>query len=144
VTKILLRMMSGSLQPVDPLTAMVESRREDRTTIRKEMTMTDLPIACTLEPGELNERRTGVLARLAADAVDARELEGGYALTFAPDAGRVAKIAEVVDLERHCCAFLRFRLTVEPAGGAIVLEMTGPDGTADFLRALFSDARPAI
>jgi hypothetical protein len=108
------------------------------------MTMTELPIACTLAPGELDERRAGVLARLADDAVDAREVAGGYALTFAPDAGRVAKIAEVVELERRCCAFLRFRLTVEPAGGAMVLEMTGPDGTAAFLRALFSDAPPAI
>ena len=45
-------------------------------------------------------------------------------------------IARAVDAERQGCRFLRFRITVEPDGGPIVLELTGPPGTREFISAL--------
>jgi hypothetical protein len=45
-------------------------------------------------------------------------------------------IARTVDAERQCCQFLRFTLTVEPGGGAIQLDLTGPPGTREFVSAL--------
>jgi hypothetical protein len=47
----------------------------------------------------------------------------------------LAIVATFIDLERRCCAFLRFRLTVEPGGGPIWLELTGPPGTRELLAA---------
>jgi hypothetical protein len=38
-----------------------------------------------------------------------------------------------VDIERQCCRFLRFQLTIEPGADSIVLEVTGPEGTREFL-----------
>ena len=43
-----------------------------------------------------------------------------------------------IDAERRCCRFLRFRLTVEPDEGPMVLELTGPEGTRDFLSVLIA------
>lgn len=98
--------------------------------------MKTLPIACTLDMVELQERRNGLLASVAARAEGRREVEGGLALRFAPEAGVLLEIGNLIDLERQCCRFLRFRLTVEPDSGPIELELTGPEGTREFLEAL--------
>ena len=47
----------------------------------------------------------------------------------------LATIAQTIDAERQCCRFLRFSITVEPDGGPITLELTGPPGTREFLSA---------
>jgi hypothetical protein len=44
----------------------------------------------------------------------------------------------LIDLERQCCPFLRFELKVLPANGPIWLELTGPEGTRDFLRTVLN------
>lgn len=97
--------------------------------------MAELPVACTLAAPELAGRRAGVLARMAAERAEARWLPDGLALSYAAGPGRLAALAEFIDLERQCCAFLRFRLTVEPGAGAVWLELTGPPGTREFLGA---------
>jgi hypothetical protein len=61
----------------------------------------------------------------------------GYRLTFRASSETLRAIADVVDAERQCCRWLRFHLTVEPDGGAMVLTLSGPDGARDFLDALF-------
>jgi hypothetical protein len=43
-----------------------------------------------------------------------------------------------IDAERQCCRFLKFALTVEPDAGDVWLEVTGPDGTTEFLSTLLS------
>ena len=45
-------------------------------------------------------------------------------------------IARTVDMERQCCRFLRFTVTVEPNDGPIALDLTGPAGTREFLAAM--------
>lgn len=98
--------------------------------------MNDLPVACSLTSAELQERRSTVLQNLRGVVVEVRELEGGYAYSFPSD--NLTEIAAMIDLERQCCPFLRFRLTVEPNGGPLWLELAGPDGTKEFLREIFS------
>ena len=97
--------------------------------------MAELPVACTLTEAELAERRAGVLGQVRRAREEARWLPDGVALRFAADPERVALLATFIDLERRCCAFLRFRLTVEPGGGPVWLELTGPAGTREFLQA---------
>lgn len=48
----------------------------------------------------------------------------------------VAGIARAVEAERHCCRFLRFTITVEPDDGPLTLDLTGPQGTREFVVAL--------
>ena len=98
--------------------------------------MTELPVACTLTPEALRARRSGLLSDLLRRA-DAREdLPEGLRLRFAPTAEPLATIASAVEAERHCCRFLRFEITVEPDGGPVLLELTGPAGTREFIGAL--------
>ena len=99
--------------------------------------MNDLPIACTLTSAELQERRLTVLHELRSAVTEVRELEDGYVYSFQSEGERLEKIAAMIELERRCCPFLRFRLTVEPNGGPVWLELTGPAGTKQFLAEIF-------
>lgn len=99
--------------------------------------MTDLPVACTLSPAALRARRQGLLSELLRRGDEHQEVPEGHRLRFAASEGVLAAIAEAVEAERQCCRFLRFRITVEPDGGPIVLELTGPPGTREFISALF-------
>ena len=94
--------------------------------------MDQLPVACTLSEHELTQRRTG-LAELRKGRLEARWRPDGVALRYAPEPASIAALAELIQVERRCCPFLRFRLTVEPGGGPIWLELTGPAGTREFL-----------
>ncbi|HEY1306066.1 MAG TPA: hypothetical protein VGF24_21075 [Vicinamibacterales bacterium] len=38
--------------------------------------------------------------------------------------------------ERQCCQLLRFQLTIEAAGGPVVLDVTGLAGSQEFLLAI--------
>lgn len=44
-------------------------------------------------------------------------------------------VVDFVALERLCCPFLRFAVDVSPQRGLIALTLTGPAGTAAFIRA---------
>ena len=98
--------------------------------------MTDLPIACTLSPDALRARRAGLLSDLFRRTDGREDLPDGIRLRFAPTDDTLATIARAVEAERHCCRFLRFGITVEPDGGPIFLELTGPPGTREFIGAL--------
>ncbi|HEV8580920.1 MAG TPA: hypothetical protein VGX68_17780 [Thermoanaerobaculia bacterium] len=98
--------------------------------------MTDLPVACSLTTPELREREQTVLAKIRSQAREVRDLDSGYALRFAPEDGVIPDLATLIDLERQCCPFLQFELKVLPANGPIWLELTGPEGTRDFLRTI--------
>jgi len=95
--------------------------------------MTDLPIACTLQEAELQRRRIDLLERVFARAHESRPVADGYAIRFAADDAALAELLQLIRLERQCCAFMKFRLTVEPADGPVWLELTGPEGTKSFL-----------
>ena len=99
--------------------------------------MSDLPIACTFDPAALEARRQDLLGGLMRRAEERLEIPDGYRMRFAPMDGMLARIASVIDAERQCCRFLTFRLTVEPDGGPIWLEVDGPAGTREFLAGLF-------
>ena len=103
--------------------------------------MAELPIACTLTPAQMREQQGELLPALAAQARDRRELDHGYALYFDASDERLAVIVRTIQLERLCCRFLRFRLTVEPDEGPLALEVTGPPGTREFLRGMLDHDR---
>jgi hypothetical protein len=104
---------------------------------RPDTTMAELPIACTLTPEALRTRREGLLMDLVRRAVRREDLSDGLRLEFAPSGETLALIARAVEAEHHCCRFLRFGMTVEPDGGPVFLDLTGPAGTRDFISALF-------
>jgi hypothetical protein len=99
--------------------------------------MSELPIVCSLDAASLKTRREGLLADLLKRATHREDLPAGHRVRFAAAEGTLAAIARTVDAERLCCRFLRFQITVEPDGGPVWLELTGPPGTREFVAALF-------
>jgi hypothetical protein len=100
--------------------------------------MKELPIACELTPAELEARRQGLLQELLAQATDCVPLSDGFRWRFAPSTEVLMAAVKTIDAERQCCRFLKFALTVEPDAGEVWLEVTGPDGTREFLLTLLS------
>lgn len=100
--------------------------------------MDDLPIACELTSAELQQRRTTILEKIRHSVVEVTELENGFAYSFSPAGEQFKELTGLIDLERRCCPFLRFHLIVEPGGGPFCLEITGPEGTKDFLANIFN------
>jgi hypothetical protein len=100
------------------------------------------PIACKLTEPELRQRRSGLLDEVRAWVTATRALPDepggpgpGFELTFADGEAALPEVLELVRLESRCCPFLRFRLTVAPAGGPVVLQVTGPPRGAEILAA---------
>ncbi len=96
----------------------------------------DPPIACDLSASERARRADELLPGLVRDAEEERPVPGGFRWRFAPRVDVLQRMARVIDTERRCCRFLRFRIEVEAADGPIWLEVTGPEGAPDFLRKL--------
>ncbi len=95
--------------------------------------MKELPIACTLTDAAFQQRRAGVLQRIQERVQSLKPLDTGYALQFAADEAVLEDVFRLIQLERQCCAFLQFELTIEPDHGPVWLSLTGPDGTKAFL-----------
>ena len=73
-------------------------------------------------------------------ATNRAKLPTGYRLEFPATSEALTRITEMIDAERQCCRFLRFALTVESNLGVMALELNGPEGTREFLAALFDAA----
>lgn len=104
--------------------------------------MPDLPVVCTLDPATRETRRQGLLRQLGRSAERLEARADGFRLWLTPAGDTLALAARVIDAERRCCRFLRFTLTVEPDGGAMILDLTGPAGTREFLAALLEPLEP--
>ena len=99
--------------------------------------MATIPIACTLSPAALEARKANLLSVLLSRADERRDLPDGYRLQFASESEVLSLIAQTIDAERQCCRFVRFTLSLEPDDGPILLDLTGPPGTREFLAAMF-------
>jgi hypothetical protein len=69
-----------------------------------------------------------------------QEVEKGYELSFPNENELIFKIAEFISNERLCCPFLKFSLNVFSNSEPVLLTLTGPIGTQEFLRAEFNGA----
>ena len=101
--------------------------------------MKELSIACELTPAELDARREGLLPGLLEKAQERMSLSDGLRFSFAPSSEFLRAAVQTIDAERQCCRFLKFVLTVEPGAGDMWLEITGPEGTAEFLNTLMPE-----
>ena len=109
------------------------------------MTVTEAqPIACTLAPGEFNDRLAWINA-LTRDALRSHERRDlVLELNYAPEARN--RVREMVRNEQACCPFLNFDLREER--GEIRLIITAPEAAREAaryaVRAVRSDTTRAI
>lgn len=97
---------------------------------------TNFPMACSLTPAEISAMREGLLPGLLSRAVSGEAIVDGFRWQFRSAPGLLRDIGAVIEAEHRCCPFLRFVLEVEPGDGPIVLNVTGPEGAAEFLSLL--------
>lgn len=102
------------------------------------MTEESIPIVCTLNDAEFRERGRVVLDKIKAAVIDASETDTGYAFRFPSDDDSFAMLNEFIVLERRCCPFLDFKMTVPRGEGDIHLELSGPDGAKEFIASNFT------
>lgn len=95
------------------------------------------PVACTLNDAEFREREQMILQKLRQAALERREIPDGYAFRFASADDLFKEIVEMIILERKCCPFLEFKITLAAAGGDIRLEITGAQAAKEFIAATF-------
>jgi hypothetical protein len=107
--------------------------------------MDELPVSCERSGlgSDAIERQRELWSRLGDVLVEGRELEEGYALKL--PAARLVEAAELMDIERRCCKFLKLSLEAVAAEPYVWLTLTGPPGTkavlATELASLLSSTR---
>jgi hypothetical protein len=53
-------------------------------------------------------------------------------------------IAELITAERKCCPFLTFELAAHPNMGPVIVRVTGPAGTKEFVRTILYKSDESI
>lgn len=101
------------------------------------MVDTNIPIICSLNDEAFRERELVVLGKIKSAVLETSELPNGYAFRFAPDDDSFAMLNEFIVLERGCCPFLDFKMTVPRGSGDIQLELSGSQGAKEFIAAHF-------
>ena len=96
----------------------------------------DHAIACKLPSEQFRERKATVLANLKKNILDKKELDNGYALKFTGTDTMLDELIDFIKTERECCSFLTFSLTVSNNKSETWLELTGPEGTKDFIKTI--------
>jgi hypothetical protein len=92
---------------------------------------------CTARQSHGNPRSCERTSELLGLAEHREPLSDGRRLRFQAAPTTLSAIAQPVEAERHCCRFLRFSITIEPDNGAVLLQLSGPPGTGEFLAGLF-------
>ena len=95
----------------------------------------EIPIACTLEPGAMPDR-LAEWASVLQRATRRTAIDGGLRIELGADVD-LGDLGRLIGAEQHCCAFLRFTLTVDADG--IALEVRAPELAADIVTDLFGE-----
>jgi hypothetical protein len=97
--------------------------------------MDELPIVC--DRGALGMKETArqreLWGSLVSDIVERRELEHGYSLKL--PATRIRDAAELMDIERRCCGFLKLSLEAQSSEPHVWFTLSGPPGSKGVLDA---------
>jgi hypothetical protein len=96
------------------------------------MEKTAKPITCKLTSVELQKRKATVIAELKALVLSRKELTDGYGYEFEGADDILDKLNTFIKTERMCCDFFTFQLTIEESKA--ILNITGPEGTKEFLK----------
>lgn len=98
-----------------------------------------MPIACdlgALSP-EQRAREQALLAEFRALFQEPRESDAGFIVVIPEDPSRLQRLIEFLTLERLCCPFLAFDLSIPAGRGPMTLHIHGETGAKSFLRSVF-------
>jgi hypothetical protein len=93
---------------------------------------------CTLST-ESRAVRQKVLAELKRDVVERKDLADGISLRFKAGPGVLPRLAQIVDLERQCCQFLRFAIRGDGSSDSVWLDLTASGEGKALIKEYFGD-----
>jgi hypothetical protein len=95
-----------------------------------------VPIACQPNVLSLDERQRYQAARKQIESAVIRivEVDDGYVLHLPDDDAMLAVVAEWIALERRCCPFFEFTVSVGGSDSLIRVALTGSPEVKEFLR----------
>jgi len=85
----------------------------------------EIPIACSLNAGELEQRLTEIAAVGAASLISRAREGDRHLLRFRADATTHQRLEAIVAAETECCSLLELTLSEET--GELVLSIGGPE-----------------
>lgn len=95
------------------------------------------PVACRTEVFDeaQRERYRTLLNQLRGAVTEVRELGDGYEFLLTSGVANCMGAMEFATLERLCCPFLTFSISLKGSGGPLTVRLTGPAGTREVLAA---------
>jgi len=95
------------------------------------------PPACSLTAAELRAREATLLAQFKSRVIATEEFPDGYAFRVPADTVSIAAVEELIAAERECCRFLAFELTAGTNSEPVIVRVTGPSGSKEFIKTMF-------
>jgi hypothetical protein len=128
---ILLEPVASSALQKQPATRKPAPRAKSET-----KPMPDTPLACSLFglTEQQRKRQQELREQLFEGDRKVRELPDGYAIGLPATTTNILAAAEFVTLERLCCPFFRFELSVGGSAEPLWLRLTGEKGVKEFLK----------
>jgi hypothetical protein len=102
------------------------------------MQETDCPVVCSLSTKEFRERRSDILKKIVPAVIETKELKNGFAFSFPTNDDWLLELMQFILFERECCPFLNFKLIIEADHSSVWLELTGREGTKEFISSLIN------
>lgn len=99
--------------------------------------MVDFSITYPFAKSDAESIKEPLLAVVLDSIKSVQEVDEGYVLNCGRNPECVDPLAKLIMVQRVLNPFLRLSLTVESNDGPIKLELSGPEGTKDFLRSEF-------
>ena len=100
--------------------------------------------ACKLTDKEQAERSQRLRKELFSKVQEVKELEDGYALKLPGDREMADKVYEHVMIERACCPFFEFEITMTPDHGPVWLKFKGNQQVKEMLKSDMEELKKAV
>lgn len=88
---------------------------------------------CKLTTRELRQRKATIIAWVKEAVVEKQELADGFRYRFPGSDKTLALLYDFIKAERVCCNFFTFRISAGNPSCPVWLELSGPDGTKEFI-----------
>ncbi len=91
-------------------------------------------ISCNLTTVEFRKRKATVVAGLLSKIRHVEEVTDGYQFSFNYSPELVHELVEFINLEKICCPFFNFNISIHSNDALVRLSLTGAEGTKEFIK----------
>lgn len=82
-------------------------------------------LACTLVGQEQFERKEELKVEIFSSVKGIEEIETGYVFNFDESEGFLLKLIDYILVEKECCPFLAYGISIQPYGKGVELKVSG-------------------